>query len=138
MTSIKVIQQLVISILLAFALIGCSSKSSAPKSINQIGAEMQQAGVMSQTDYVRVRNLQYKISQTHTISDEDFQWTLSLLATTRSSLARARAMTVLSDIHPMSSAQKDKVTSAIAPYINSSDPLDATYARSVQRSIQRN
>jgi len=138
MTSIRVIQQLVISILLVFALAGCSSKSPAPKSINQIGAEMQQAGVMSQTDYVRVRNLQHKTSQTHTISDEDFQWTLSLLATTRSSLARARAMTVLSDIHPMSSAQKDKVTSAIAPYINSSDPLDAAYARSVQRSIQRN
>ncbi len=143
---VRVTQQLLISLLLVFAFSGCSNQnpvvknnvhSYTPKSIAQLGAEMQQAGVMSQKDYIRVVSLQLKTSRTHTISDEDFAWTLSLLATTGSSLARARAMTVLSDIHPLSSAQKAKITAAIAPYVNSRDPLDAASARSVQISIQR-
>ena len=159
----RVIQQFAILTLLAIILAGCSPKSpvvpssdpsrvqdsgpsrpqgSSPsrphKSIAQRGAEMQRTGIMSQKDYIRVVNLQHIISHTHRISDEDFAWTLSLLKTSRAPIARARAMAVLSYIHPMSSAQKAQTTSAIAPYLNGGNPLDLAYAISVRKSIQRN
>ena len=133
--------------LFAFAFAGCSkeglvtkspvSKRRANMSVAQLGAEMQGAGIMSQKDYIRIVNLGHNISNTHSISEEDFAWTLSLLKTAGNSIARARAMTVLSYIDPMTSAQKARITSAIAPFINNGDPLDAAEARSVQRSIQR-
>lgn len=113
-------------------------KSRPEKSISQLGAEMQQAGIMSQKDYIKVHSLQLKTRDTHRISEEDFAWTLSFLKTSGTSMARARAMTALAYIHPMSSAQKARITSAIAPFTNNGDPLDAAYARMVQKSIQRN
>ena len=147
MISGRVIQQFATLTLFAVVLAGCSPKSPvvpssapshAPKSIAQLGAEMQRAGIMSQKDYIRVVNLEHKLNQTPQISDEDFAWTLSLLKTSGNSMARARAMGVLSDIHPMSSAQKAQITSAIAPYLNSKDPLDLASVRRAQRSLQRN
>ena len=146
MILVRVAQQFGTSILLASMLAVCSAqkpvvKSSLPprpfKSISQLGAEMQQGGIMSQKDYIRVANLGHKTYLTHRISETDFAWTLSLLKKSSNWLPRARAMTVLSEIQPMSSEQKVKVTLAIAPYINSSDPTEAVYAKSVQRSMQR-
>lgn len=151
----RVIQQFAILTLLAIILAGCSPKSpvvpsSGPsrpqgngpsrphKSIAQLGAGMQRAGIMSQKDCIRVVNLEHKLNQTPQISDEDFAWTLSLLKTSGNSMARARAMGILSDIHPMSSAQKAQITSAIAPYLNSKDFLDLASVRRAQRSLQRN
>lgn len=151
MISVKVLQQVVISILFAFIIAGCSTKSPVVKSsvpspplksypektISQLGAEMQQGGIMSQKDYIRIVNLGHKVMRTHNISDEDFAWTLSFLKTSRNQIARARAMIVLSLIQPMSSEQKAKVTLAIAPYIKEEGSLDGDSARTLQRSMQR-
>ena len=139
---------LVLLCVFAFVLAGFSKEGLVTKSpvserranmnVAQLGAEVQKGGIMSQKDYIRIVSLQRQISQTHTLSEEYFAWTLSLLATANNSLTRARAMTVLADIDPMSSSQKATVTSAIAPHMNDGVPLDAAGTRNVQKSIQMN
>jgi hypothetical protein len=96
---------------------------------------MQQSGVMSQNDYMRVRELGHQTSQTHTMSDADLDWTLSLIKKAGNSVARARALTTLSEIRPMSAAQKSKILPAISPYLNSTDRLDQAGAQRVRRAI---
>ncbi len=143
----KAVPLFAVSVLITCVLAGCSPKSpvvqnSVPTRRHmtqaQIGAEMEQGGVMSQKDYIRIDNVGIKTSDTHQISEEDFAWTLSLLKTANSPLARSRAMMVLSEIRPMSSAQKAQTASAIAPYLNSNDALDMSSAKRVQRAIQKN
>ncbi len=102
----------------------------------QSGAEMQKSGIMQQGDYVRVRALGHSVSQTHMISDADLSWTLTLLRGAKNSIARARALTVLSEIRPMSGAQRAKIAPAVAPYLNSSDQLDKVGAQMVERAMQ--
>ncbi len=134
-------------VLVACVLAGCSPKSPVVQNSGlsrqhmtqaELGAEMQQKGLMSQKDYIRIGDLEIKTSETHQISEEDFAWTLSLLKTANNSLTRARAMATLWYIHPMSSAQKSQATSAIAPYLNSKDALDQSSAKRVQTAIQKN
>ncbi len=146
MISGKVIQRFAIPTLLAIAFAGCSPKppavqNSVPTSRHltqaQLGAEMQQSGVMSQKDYIRVSNLQHKTAKTHQMSEEDFAWTLSLLKTANSPFARARAMAALSSIYPMTSAQETQTRTAVSPYLTSKDPLDQSSAVMVYRSIER-
>ena len=91
---------------------------------------------MTQADYVRVRDLGHRVAQTHAISDRDLAFTLSLLAGAKNAVARARALTVLSEIRPMPPAQKAKIGPAIAPYLNSADPLDKAGAQRVERALQ--
>ncbi len=140
------VQSLAVLVLLACVLAGCSPKSAGSQNKNparrhmtqaQLGAEMEQAGVMSQKDYIRVVDLQHKTSRTHQMSDEDFAWTLSLLKKANSPLARARAMTALSDIYPMTPAREAQTRSAVSPYLNSKDSLDQSSAVMVYRSIER-
>ncbi len=147
MILVKVIPPLVVSTLLAFALAGCSPKSPVVQNSvpirrhmtqAQLGAEMQQAGAMSQKDYIRIDNLEIKTGKTHQMSEEDFVWTLSLLKTANNPLTRARAMTALQYIHPMTPAQEAQTRAAVSPYLNSKDPLDQSSAVAVYRSIERN
>ncbi len=140
-----------VSVLVACVLAGCSPKSpvvqspvvqnNAPARRHmtqaQLGAEMQQSGTMSQKDYIRIDNLEAKTEKTHQMSDEDFAWTLSLLKTATNPIARARAMSALSDIYPMTSARDAQTRSAVGPYLTSKDPLDQSSAVMVYRSIER-
>lgn len=138
MIPVQAAKRLTILCLIAFIQIGCSKKTSIPKSDAQLGAEMQKAGIMSQTDYLKVGNLGEQTHQSHVISNADLEWTINLLKTSGNPIARARAMTVLSEIRPMSASQKAEVEPAIAPYINSSDRLDFVSAKRVEKAIKRN
>ncbi|MBV9849962.1 MAG: hypothetical protein JO250_09850 [Armatimonadetes bacterium] len=119
---------------------GCSrqtpQQSTEQQEVQRIGAGMQQSGTMSQQDYVRVREISHQTVGSHTISDGDLDWTLALLAKSNNSIARAKAMGVLSEIKPMSVAQKAKIAPAIAPYLHSQDELDRASAARVQKALQ--
>lgn len=120
---------------------GCASRSqdggAAPaKTMSQLGAEMQSAGTMSQSDYIRQDNLAHAVSQTHTITDTDFSWTLAQLDKEKNSIARARAFNILAAIRPMSAAEKTQITAAISPFLSSSDRLDQLGAQRVQKAVQ--
>ena len=100
------------------------------------GAAMQQGGIMSQSNYIRVRELAHTVSRTHTISEADLHWTLTELSAEKNSIARARAFNILSDIRPMSAAQQAEILPAITPYLNSTDKLDQIGAQRVQKAAQ--
>ena len=100
------------------------------------GAAMQKSGIMTQNDYTRIRELGQRVYQTHTISDSDLNWTLGLLHGAGNPIARARALTTLSEIRPMSPAQKAKILPAITPYLSSADKLDQVGAQRVQKAAQ--
>lgn len=115
---------------------GCASHNAEQTQATQAGAQMQKSGIMSQGDYVRVRQLGHQAAQIHTLSDGDLAYTLSLLVGANNSVARARALTILSEIRPMSPAQKARIAPAIAPYLNSADPLDKAGAQRVERAMR--
>lgn len=128
------------AILLSAGAAGCASHSqdtgTGSKTVPQLGAEMQNNGIMSQSDYVRQNALARAVSQTHSITDTDLTWTLSQLAGEKNSVTRARAFNILAEIRPMSAAQKSCILPAITPYLAGSDRLDQLGAQRVQRKMQ--
>ena len=129
------------SLLAALALValvaaGCShqaGQTTGQKDAQTIGAEMQRSGIMSQQDYVKVRGLGHQVAATHAISEADLDWDLAFLQRAGNGIGRARALTVISEIHPLSAAQKAKISPVVTPYLSSPDELTRLYAQSVQR-----
>ena len=127
------------AVLLGVGAAGCASRQSQETTeATTAGAAMQQAGVMSQSNYVRLRELSHSVAKTHTISETDLQWTIGRLHEENNSVARARAFTILEDIRPMSAVQKTQIQPAIAPYLGSTDKMDQVGAKRVQKAIQAN
>ena len=129
------------AVLLGIGADGCASHSQdtgtgSVKTIPQLGAEMEQNGVMSQSDYIRQHALAQTVRRTHTITEADLTWTLAQLHNEKNSIARARAFNILAEIRPMSAAQKSRILPAIAPYLAGSDRLDQLGALRVQKSVQ--
>jgi len=122
-------------LVLSTALAGCSHEVPEQKDSANMGASMQSSGIMSQADYTRIRQVEHDVSSTHTIADADLDFALGLLKGAKTDIARARAMTALSEIHPMSDAQKAKITPAIMPYLESTDKLDQAGAERVQKAM---
>ena len=120
-------------VLTALVAAGCSHQTAEQKEAQGQGARMQQSGVMSQQDYVKVRGLGHQVSASHTLSDSDLDWDLAFLKRSDNGLARARALTVLSEISPLSDAQKAKISPIVTPYLSSPDALTRQYAERVQR-----
>ena len=121
---------------LAFGTAGCASHNQETAQAAAAGAEMQHAGVMSQSSYIRARELSHSVSQTHAISDTDLNWTLAELTNEKNAIARARAFNTLASIRPMSAAQRNKIVPAITPYLSSTDKLDQIGAQRVQKATQ--
>lgn len=114
---------------------GCARHDAGQSAEQASGPAMPQGGA-AQGDYARIRNLGHSVGRTHTISDADLDWTLGLLHGAGNPIARARPLTILSEIRPMSAGQKAKIAPAVAPYLNSSDPLDKAGAQKVQQAMQ--
>ncbi len=112
---------------------GCAHQSAPQSEAQRIGAGMQRSGTMSQADYVKVRGLGHQVAAGHTISDADLDWDLAFLKRSDNGIARARALTVISEIQPVSDAQKAKITPVVTPLLSSPDALTRTYAQRVQR-----
>jgi hypothetical protein len=121
------------------SLTGCSKHSDDQTSVMmtpvQDGAQMQESGIMSQKNFLRIHHLEEQVSRTGAISSADLTWTLTFLKNSSNAIARARAMTTLSEIRPMSPAQKAEIQPAIAPYIDSPNPLDREGAKIVERAM---
>ncbi len=115
-----------------FLAAGCSRQTAEQKEAQSIGAGMQQSGTMSQADYVRVREMEHQVAASHAISDADLEWDLAFLKRSDNGIARARALTVLSEISPLSDAQRAKISPAVTPYLSSPDALTRQAAQRVQ------
>jgi len=127
------IAPVVLGTLCIFTAVGCSHQTAEQKQAQNIGADMQRSGVMSQQDYVMVRELGHQAAASHTLSDSDLDWDLAFLKRSENGIARARAMTVLSEIKPLSAAQKARIAPVVAPYLN--NPED-TYRHAAARLQQ--
>lgn len=87
------------------------------------------------TGTVRIRELAHQAYTTHKMSDADLNWTLDLLKKSNNVTARARAMAMISEIHPMTALQKNEIRPVIAPFLNSGNPLDQIGVRRIQKSM---
>lgn len=134
---------LAVVITLAFVAIGCANRDATEAQPQKASTELQMTEAqskkasaelqMSQADYDKNTKLKQQVYLTHAISASDLDWTLNLLSGAKNSLVRARAMTVLEMVHPMSAAQKAKIAPAIAPYLNSTNTLEQSCAQHVKR-----
>jgi len=115
------------------AAVGCSHQTAEQKQAQGAGADMQRNGVMSQRDYVKVRTLEHQTAASHTLSDSDLDWDLAFLKRSDNGIARARALTVLSEINAPSDAQKAKISPVVTPYLSSPDALTRASAERVRR-----
>lgn len=106
---------------------------SEAQEAKQTGADIAQNGIMTQADYVKVDGLGHQVAASHTISEADLDWDLAFLQRSSTGIARARALTVISEINPVSDAQKAKISPVVTPLLNSPDPLTRQYAQRVQR-----
>ena len=115
---------------------GCAHRvapQSEAQEAKRIGAGMEQSGTMTQADYVKVRGLEHHVAAGHTISDADLDWDLAFMERQGNGIARARALTVIAEISPVSDAQKAKISPVVTPLLNSPDELTRKYAERVQR-----
>jgi hypothetical protein len=119
--------------LAALAATSCSHQTAEQKEAQSMGAGMQRSGTMSQADYVKVRELGHQVAAGHTLSDADLDWDLAFLKRSGNGIARARALTVLSEISAPSDAQKAKISPVVTPYLSSPDALTRQSALRVQR-----
>ena len=101
-----------------------------------IGKEFQREGIMSQKDYIIVRQVLDSVRQTGSISTRDLDWSLSLLTESPTSVGRARIMGMLSIVKRGDNGQKQKILNAITPLLKSKDELDYLYAARVQRGMK--
>ncbi len=130
------------AILIGTGAAGCASHSQGSagtvpaRTIPQLGAEMEQNDVMSQSDYIRQNALAQAVRQTHTITEADLTWILEQLHDEKNSVARARAFNTLAEIRPMSAAHKSRILPAIAPYLSGGDRLDQLGAQRVRRAAE--
>lgn len=122
-------------VLAALAATGCSHQTAEQKEAQRMGADMQQSGVMSQQDYVKVRELGHQAALSHTLSDSDLDWDLAFLKRSGNGIARARAMTVLSEIKPLSAAQKAKIAPVVAPYLRNPEDTYRRVAARIQQAL---
>jgi len=88
---------------------------------------------LSHADYTRAGELGRSAYKTHSLSNTDLDWTLNLLKEAKNPLVRARAMAILSQVHPMSAEQKLEVSPAITPYLVSTNYLEKSSAQKVNR-----
>ena len=123
----------ILGILGILTAVGCSHQTAEQKEAQSQGARMQAGGIMSQRDYVKVREMAHQVSASHTLSDGDLDWDLAFLKRSDNGIARARALTVLSEINAPSDAQRAKISPAVTPYLSSPDALTREYAESVKR-----
>lgn len=121
--------------LAALAATGCSHQTAEQKEAQSMGAGMQRSGTMSQADYVKVRELGHQVAASHTLSDADLDWDLAFLKRSGNGIARARAMTVLSEIKPLSAAQKAKIAPVVAPYLRNPEDTDRHAAARIQQAL---
>ena len=114
---------------LTFAAAGCAKQSVGDAQTQQASAGLQ----MSNADYVKNGEVGHRVYLSRTISEADLDWTLSLLAGAKNSLVRARALTILAQVHPLSAAQKAKIAPAVTPYLTSADELERSAAQKAGR-----
>jgi len=121
--------------LAALAATSCSHQTAEQKEAQSMGAGMQRSGTMSQADYVKVRELGHQVAAGHTLSDADLDWDLAFLKRSGNGIARARAMTVLAEVKPLSAAQKARIAPAVAPYLNNPEDTYRHVAARVQQAL---
>ena len=110
---------------------GCAKQSVGDAQTQRASSELQ----MSNADYVKNRAVGQSVHLSHAISDADLDWTLGLLTGAKNSLVRARAMTILAQVHPLSAAQKAKIAPAAAPYLNNPEDTYRHAAARVQQAL---
>lgn len=108
---------------------GCAKQNVGDAQTRLASSQLQ----MSNADYVRNGEVGHSVYLSHAISDADLDWTLGLLAGAKNSLVRARALTILAQVHPLSAAQKAKIAPVVTPYLSSTDELDKAVALKVNR-----
>jgi hypothetical protein len=92
--------------------------------------------MLSQDSYVRLRHLTDSAIQTGRMSDQDLDWSLSLMRGA-SSVPRARILGMLSVLRIVPDTQKARIASAISPFVAAHDELDRRYAARVQKMLSR-
>lgn len=118
------------------AITGCANHRKHQTEVPMAG--MQKGEILSATDATRLKDVRQSVSQTHVISDADLDWTLSMLGRPQHSVGHLSAMSILSEIRPMSAAQKAKISPALLPYLNSTDKIEQVSAQRVENAMNGN
>ncbi len=110
---------------------GCAKQNVGDAQTRRASAQL---GI-SNADYVKNGQVGRSVNLTHTISDADLDWTLGLFAGAKNSLVRARAMTILAQVHPLTAGQKSKIAPVVAPYLSNPEGTYRHAAARVQQAL---
>lgn len=126
---------LMLVVLALFTFVRYRAAQARQEEVRKIGADWQQSGLLPENDYVRLHALGHSAVQTHTISDQDLDWSLDKMKHSQSPIVHARVMGMLSALVNLPSSQKGRINTAITPLLQSRSDLDRRYALRVQRLL---
>jgi hypothetical protein len=105
--------------------------------VQQTGAVLEAVGILPQTEYVRLKNLQSEVFASQgRISDTDFDWLLTLLNESSEPATRSMVMVflaALAELGPLPKPRRDRIGAAVAPYLQSNNDLDRLSSAHVQK-----
>lgn len=112
--------------------------------MRKVAASMQQIGIVSQDEYIRVRTLRSSMLAGQKLSDEDFDWCLVMLNQTKPySVANALKNAMMIDIllslpknNGVTPERKERLYKAVAPLLRSNQQLDRLSAMNLMRDLK--
>lgn len=139
-----IIAVLVVALLTTLGVRSYLQQKAAGAQIRRIGAGMQQSGEVSQHEYLRVHTLRSSTSAGQKLSDEDFNWCLSILKQTRPHSvvnSNKNAMMIgilrrLPENNDVTPERKERLYKAVAPLLRSKEQLDRASALNLMAALK--
>ena len=110
-------------------------KFQETREIKQIGAEWESSGKLPQEDYVKLRALTETANKELGLTDENLDWVLKRLGS-KEALVRSRLLGLLElAARKPTEAQKEKIATAIKPFLASENALEKVAAQRVEKVL---
>ena len=103
--------------------------------IRQIGGLFEAVGLLSQADYVKLREIGDAVVDRHTVSDAELDWLLATMRQSHETIVHARVLAILLDLKNPPPDQKEKIASAIVPMLQSKNEVFRRCAARIQRNL---
>jgi hypothetical protein len=105
------------------------------------GAALESVGIISQSDYLRLHRLVPEAQASGVFSDAELDWALGLLANNPEPSGRSLVMVIVAtvcEIVSPSAVQRQKISVAVAPFLQADHKLDRLSAAHVEKILAAN
>lgn len=116
----------VIAAFLMLVTISCSTRKPVPDAIHRGGSSLEKQGIMSQNDYVELREIKTTTKASGKISDADLDWAIQLLhkPSTHPEIKDMNVLTLFLMVKVISPPQENKIFTAATSVLADHAPTD--------------